>query len=85
MGVFRKGSPYWEALIVLLRRMYSKENREHRSALGCNGLFKKTEKSSCSVVFLCTVLSPDQAELLVMEHNMTPVHRDLKTETRSEK
>lgn len=65
--------------------MYSKEYREHRSALGCNGLFKETEKSSCSVVFLCTVLSPDQAELLVMEHNMTPVHRDLKTETRSEK
>ena len=65
--------------------MYSKEYGEHRSALGCNGLFKKTEKSSCSVVFLCTVLSPDQAELLVMEHNMTPVHRDLKTETRSEK
>ncbi|RMX55959.1 hypothetical protein pdam_00021028 [Pocillopora damicornis] len=31
---------------------------------------------------LLTVLSPDQAELLVMEHNMTPVHRDLKTETR---
>lgn len=30
---------------------------------------------------LLTVLSPDQAELLVMEHNMTPVHRDLKTET----
>ena len=53
--------------------------------LGCNGLDKETEKSLCSVLFLCAVLSPDQAELLVMEHNMTPVHRDLKTETRSEK
>lgn len=30
---------------------------------------------------LVTVLSPDQAELLVMEHNMTPVHSDLETET----
>ena len=69
----------------MLGRMCSKEYGEHDTTLGCNGLDKETEKSLCSVVFLCAVLSPDQAELLVMEHNMTPVHRDLKTETRSEK